>query len=95
MDRRKITIMLDGQPYSFYSDDPDVYLSELEKRANAVMRQAASFGQNKAALAVLLLTDQLMRTEGGPPNPEKKAARKPKADAAEKGQVSVWDLLDG
>ena len=95
MEKRKITITLDGQPYSFYSDDPDAYLSDLEKRANAVMQQAAGFGKNKTAFAVLFLMDQLMRMEGGLPHPEQKAAPKPKSHSAEKGQVSVWDLLDG
>ncbi len=95
MERRRITIMLDGQPCSFYSDDPDAYLSDLEKRANAVLHQAAVYGKNKEVLAVVLLTDQLMRMEGSPARPEQKEARKPKPDSADKGQVSVWDLLNG
>jgi len=104
-----VTILISGQPYSFYSDDSDEYISSLEQRANAAMKQTSRFaGQSaytNAVLSVLFQTDSLLRTEqkmkvmaAG------KQAEEPKVPASRKnpvkgkdqetGQVSVWDLLD-
>ena len=93
MEKRRVTISIGGQPCSFYSDDSDEYISALERKTNAVMRQAARYSGSSscsnAVIAVLLLTDKLLRTEP-------KAPRKPVPKAAEedKGQMSVWDLLE-
>ena len=89
MEKRRVTITIGGQPCSFYSDDPDGYLADLEKRVNAVMKQTAWH----AVPAVILLADQLMRSE-------QKGSRKqagkpqPKAEGEDRGQVSVWELLE-
>lgn len=102
MEKRRVTISIGGQPCSFYSDDPDAYISALEKRANAAMRQAAG----NPVHAVVYLADRTLRTgqEEKPPK-EEPAEKLPKAQrpekpgkkdaAVEKGQVSVWDLIDG
>ena len=67
MEKRKVTILVGGQPCRFYSDDSEEYLSALAERANAVMRQTAKFSgasnYANAVLSVLSLTDSLMRTE--------------------------------
>ena len=108
MEKRRVTILVDGQPYSFYSDDSEEYLSELEQRANAVMNQTAAFSASSAytnaVLSVLVLTDELLRMEqkNRETASEQKAAearqmpgrKAPGKGAAEdRGQISVWDLL--
>ena len=109
MEKRRVTIWIGGQPCSFLSDDPDAYLSALEKRANAAMKQAAG----NPLHAVVSLADQQLRTEQAekplkaekaekaekPEKTEKpKKAEKPdpgkKSAMVEKGQVSVWDLIN-
>ena len=103
MEKRRVTIWIGGQPCSFLSDDPDAYISALEKRANAAMKQAAG----NLGHAVVSLADQQLRTEQAekPPKAEKaekpekpKKAEKPdpgkKSAMVEKGQVSVWDLIN-
>lgn len=93
MEKRKVTVSIGGQVCSFYSDDPDEYLAALEQRANAVMKQTAGFSGSSACtnaiLAVLLLTDRILRAE-------QKGHRKssPKAAEEDAGQVSIWDLID-
>ena len=105
MEKRKVTVSIGGQSCSFYSDDSDEYISELEKRANEAMRQTAEFSRSSpytnAVLSVLFLTDQLMRAEQPgklekTQRAEQKAGRKnnQKAVAKDDGQVSVWDLLE-
>ena len=109
MEKRRVTILISGQPYSFYSDDSDEYISSLEQRANAAMKQTSRFaGQSaytNAVLSVLFQTDSLLRTEqkmkvmaAGKQAEEPKvpASRKNpvKGKDQENGQVSVWDLLD-
>ena len=100
MEKRRVTVSIGGLPCSFYTDDTDEYISALEQRTNEALRQAAgvsgSSAYRNAVLAVLSLTDQLMRTEQKGET-EHKGNRKsiPKAAVKkEKGQVSVWDLLD-
>ena len=67
MEKRKVSILVDGQPCVFYSDDPEEYLYALTERANAVLRETARFSgpsvRSREALSVLSLTDTLMRTE--------------------------------
>jgi len=108
LEKRKVTVSVGGQSCSFYSDDSDEYIAELEKRANEAMNQTATFSRfsayTNAVLTVLSLTDQLLRAEqtdqqgqtNKPPRAEQKAARKnnPKTAAKDEAQVSVWDLLD-
>lgn len=107
MEKRKVTISIGGRACSFYSDDSDEYISLLEERANAVMKQTARFSGSSsyanAVLSVLFLTDQLLRTEQTekpqaekPPAVEHKGSKKNtgKAPGKDNGQVSVWDLLD-
>ena len=104
MEKRRVTIWIGGQPCSFWSDDPDEYISALEKRADAAMRQAAG----NAVHAAVYLADRLLRAEKAeepqtPGKPEKaekpqkaeRAGKSGKKDAVEKGQVTVWDLIDG
>ena len=108
MEKRRVTILVGGQPYSFYSDDSEEYLSALEQRANAVMKQTAAFSassaHNNAVLSVLVLTDALLRMEQKSREiaSEREAAevrRMParkapvKSAAEDRGQISVWDLL--
>ena len=85
MEKRKVTVSIGGQVCSFYSDDPDEYLAALEQRANAVMKQTSRFSGSSACtnaiLAVLLLTDRILRAEQ-------------KAAEEDAGQVSIWDLID-
>ena len=108
MEKRKVTVTIGGQRCSFFTDDSDAYISALEQKADEVMRQTAQFSGrsalNNAVLSVVFLTDELMRknsektvktekTEAGAvPGPARKAAVKPARQ--EKGQVSVWDLLE-
>ena len=107
MEKRKVTVSIGGKPCTFYSDDSDEYIAALEKRANEVMKQTKFAGSStctNAILSVLCLTDQLLRTERAekpgktekPQRAEQKAGKKnnPKVAAEDKGQVSVWDLMD-
>ena len=97
-----MTVRIGGLPCSFLSDDSEEYLSALEQRANAVMKQTAPFAgpsaRGNAILSVLFLTDVLLRKEQGeePQAGEKAAARKAtaKAPIRDRDQVSVWDLLE-
>lgn len=114
MEKRRVTITVGGQPYSFASDDPDEYIRTLEKRTNAALKETAEFAPSAyagAILAVISQTDRLLRAEeaggtekaekqGKPQKaepsegqPRKETARK-KASAQEKGQVSMWELLE-
>ena len=112
MEKRRVTVSIGGQSFSFYSDDSDDYIAALEKKANAAMRETAGFSglsaYNNAVLAVLLLSDRLLRAEQErqpapepkgveaeePPKGEQKARKTaPKAVRKEDGQVSMWDLL--
>ena len=114
MEKRRVTITVGGQPYSFASDDPDEYIRTLEKRTNAARKETAEFAPSAyagAILAVISQTDRLLRAEeaggtekaekqGKPQKaepsegqPRKETARK-KASAQEKGQVSMWELLE-
>lgn len=67
LEKRKVIVLIGGQPCSFYSDDPDEYISALAQRANAAMRQTAKFSgtspYTNAVLSVLFLADQLLRRE--------------------------------
>ncbi len=109
MEKRKVTILIGGQPCSFYSDDSDGYLSALAQRANAAMRQTARFSGTSAyanaVLSVLSLTDTLLRTEqkmkeiisekeGIEPKTHTPRKAIVKGKEEENGQVSVWDLLN-
>ena len=104
MEKRKVTVIISGQPCSFYSDDSDDYILALEQRANAVMRQTAMFSGSSAytnaILSVLSQTDALMRLELRKTAAEKPAAPAPrkapvKEESAEnKKQISIWDLLE-
>ncbi len=93
MEKRKVTITINGKECSFYSDDSEEYIAALAKKANAAMKRTAEFSggsaYTNAVLAVLYLTDRLMRTE-------QKGSRKsvPKAAEKEDGHVSVWDLME-
>ena len=100
MEKRRVTVSVGGLPCSFYSDDPDEYISILEQRTNEALRQTAGFsgssGYRNAVLTVLSLTDQIMRTEQkGKTEPKGNRKSTPKtAGKEDRGQVSVWDLLD-
>ena len=67
MEKRKVTIAIGGRVCSLYTDDPEEYISALEERANAVMKETAKFSGSSsyanAVFAVLSLTDQLLRME--------------------------------
>ena len=106
MEKRRVTISIGGQPCSFYSDDSDEYISELEQRVNAAIRLTAG----NTVRSVILLTDQLMRMEqAAAPEavdrqkqtekqeqteaPVKREPVRKKAAKTDEGQVSVWDLL--
>lgn len=97
MEKRKVTISICGKPCSFYSDDPEEYISALEQRVNAAMKQTAGFSGSSAytnaLLTVVFLTDQLLRTEQRGTGSRKNV---PKTEGREKdkGQVTMWDLLD-
>ena len=104
MEKRKVTILVGGEYCSFYSDDPEEYLSALEQRANQVMRQTAKYSgasaQTNAVLSVIYQTDALMRLEKEKTRAAEEPAeiRKPRKNAAQtsaedQGQVSVWELL--
>ena len=97
--------MVDGQICSFYSDDSDAYIAALEKRANEVMKQTAKYSgassHTNAVLSVIFLTDSLMREENektenaaGPAESRKNRKNTASSTAEDKGQVSVWELLD-
>ena len=114
MEKRKVTVTIGGKPCSFFSDDSDEYISALENRANAVMKETARFSGSSvctnAVLSVLFLTDKLLRIEQAdkqekadkpeqaekPPRTEQKISKKnnTKTTSEDKGQVSVWDLLN-
>ena len=113
MDKRKVTMMVGGHACTFVSDDPDAYLAALEARANAALRQTSSFSgasaYTTAILAVLSLTDQLMRMEqnaaaaapdGGPPaskgkNPVPGGKNLPKAERkAERKPIGQISVWD-
>ena len=109
MEKRKVTISIDGQPCVLFSDDSEEYLSALERRANAVMKQTAAFSGSSsytnAIRSVLILTDELLRTEQKylKLSTERKATenrsihdrKNPSKDAAkDQGQISVWDILE-
>ena len=99
MDKRRVTISIGGQPCSFYSDDPDDYIAALEQRTNAVLKETAGFSTsayNNAVLSVISLTDQMLRTEqqGSRKSASKSAPKSAEKDKIEKGQLSVWDLLE-
>lgn len=106
LEKRKVTIYIGAQPCSFYSDDSEEYLRALEQKANAVMRETARFsgadqGMN-AFLSVLFLTDELLRAEQKQPAPAAKAKEPagraakntPRPEEKERGQISVWDILE-
>ena len=102
MEKRKVTVRIGGQRCSFLSDDPDEYISVLEKRANEVMQETAAFSglsvQTNALLSVLFQTDRLLRMEASAGREKKPApgpaARKPQPKSTGKEQISVWDLLE-
>ena len=108
MEKRKVTISIDGKPCSLYSDDPEEYLSILEQRANAVMRETAGFSgsaYSNAVLSVITLTDELLRSEQKIQNltAERKKdefrSNSPRKNSVkdgekERGQISVWDILE-
>lgn len=87
MEKRKVTISIGGQLCSFYSDDSDEYISALEQKANAVMKQTAGFSGSSsyrnAVLSVLFLTDELLRAEQGrpqQPEPDKLGSDRPERE---------------
>ncbi len=104
MEKRKVTIAIDGRPYSFYSDDSYEYIAALEQRANAAVKKTAG----NTVHTVIFLTDQLMRTEAlsqtsplqsiteqdQPRNPEQQRRKSAKPVEKDDGQLSVWELLD-
>ncbi len=104
MEKRKVTVMIGGQSCSFYSDDPDEYITALAQRANAVMRDTSRFSEGSsyanAILSVVSLTDALMRAEreavetAKERQPEaKRSKRNPeKASSGDIDQVSIWDI---
>ena len=114
MEKREVTVSVGGQRCSFYSDDPDEYIAALEQRANAAMKQTEAFSgsssHTNAVLAVLYLTDQLMRAEQDgsgksvPKDTEKGTVKETvkntvksttKNTEKDRGQVSMWELLEG
>ena len=109
MEKRKVTILIDGQPCVLFSDDSEEYLSALEQKANAVMKRTAEFSGSSsytnAILSVLVLTDELLRTEQKflEASTERKATenrsihdrKNPAKDTVkDQGQSSVWDILE-
>lgn len=88
MEKRRVTITIGGQPYSFYSDDPEEYIKTLEQRANAAMKQTERFGASAyagAVFSVISLTDQLLRTEQAVITREtERPEEPPKTEEAEK-----------
>jgi len=105
LEKRRVTLLIGGMPCSFYSDDTNEYLANLEQRANAVVRQTARFSgssaQMNALLSVLSLTDELLRAEqkiqelAADRRSAEIRVRKAAANQEEKepGQLSVWDIL--
>ena len=89
LEKRRVTISILGQPFSFFSDDPDAYIAALEKKVNEALREAR--GRNNAVLAVILLADRLLRMDQ---QPRERETRKPRPVEKDDGQVSIWDLLD-
>jgi len=63
MEKRKVTIFINGRPCTLYSDDSDEYIRALESRADEALMQTAG----NAVHAVISLTDQLMRMEQAAP----------------------------
>ena len=109
MEKRSVTMVIGGQPCRFVSDDSEEYLSALEQRANETLRRteacSGASGWSHAMLSVLSLTDELLRAEeriqalSAPRKPEGSrelpARKAPGRDGdGERGQISVWDLLD-
>ena len=88
LERRKVTVWVDGQPCCFYTDDSEEYIAALAERANAVMRRMAAdsgtVGQTKAVFSVLALTDTLLRTEQRMRDLEKKMKEAGERTPAEK-----------
>ena len=89
MEKRRVTITVGGQPYSFASDDPDEYIRTLEKRTNAALKETAEFAPSAyagAILAVISQTDRLLRAEeaGGTEKAEKQG--KPQKAEPSEGQ---------
>ena len=81
MEKRKVTIMVGGRPCSFYSDDSDEYIAALEERTNAVMKQTSAYSSTSGALlAVICLTDQLMRMEQAPAAGQLSGSEPPKPE---------------
>ena len=107
LEKRRVTLLIGGQRCSLYSDDSNEYLALLEQRANEALLRTARFSgpeaYTNAVYSLLSLTDELLRAEQRlqEGTEEQKAAesrsRKNAAKTAgvEKGQVSVWDLLEG
>lgn len=92
MEKRRVTVLIGGKPYSFYSDDPDEYISALEKRTNDALRQAGRLSglwdASGAVLAVILQTDRLMRTEQEGPKATEKQEEPPKRTEAKGARKS-------
>ena len=81
MEKRRVTITVGGQPYSFVSDDSDEYIRTLEQRTNAALKQTAGFAPSVyagAILSVISQTDRLLR--------EEKSAQTRKTEEPEKPQ---------
>ena len=110
MEIRKTTVSIGGKPYRFISDDSDEYIAALETRANDALERAkrlsGSSDDSGGVLAVILLTDRLMRAEQRAlqaQNPQNESSKRPdpkanrknpsKPPENDKRQISVWDLL--
>lgn len=106
LEKRKVTIRIDNRPYTFYSNDPDEYIADLERRANLIMKETGPYAgpssYSNAMLSVISLTDELLRkeaeapagaAEGAPPRKTPGKKKKAAADRADDGQISVWDVL--
>ncbi len=100
MNKRRVTVTIQGRPYTFYSDDTDEYIAELQRRANEALRETRELsGRSSPVLTVLLLTDQLMRMETTKPEQPKMGKKEPGQKKEPKakpgnGQVSMWDLIE-
>ena len=103
MEKRKVSIVINGQPCSFYSDDTDEYIKALENKANEAIKQTAG----NTVYAMIALTDQLMRMEQAKqaepvtavrPSKEDDKPEKPKKarknmEKTDDSQMSMWDLI--
>ena len=101
MERRKTAVLIGGKIYSFYTDDPEEYIETLEQRANEALREgerAAGGSSGGAVLAIISLTDRLMRMEEKHPEktdkPKNAAPRKKDTQTEAQGQMTVWDVLE-